>query len=56
MAVAEQCDIGEPDRVLALDPQHEDQPVRQVNQVLVEHGLATQDRRLTVVTAVHVSG
>src|SRR5262249_41338015 len=54
MPVAEQRDIGEPDRVLALDPQHEDQPVRQVDEVLVEHGLAAQDRCLTVVAAVRV--
>ena len=54
VAVTEQIDIGEPDRVPALDAQLEDQPVRHVNKILVEHGHAAQDRRLAVVTAVYV--
>src|SRR6266568_1632506 len=39
--VAEQLDVGEPDRILALDAQ-------------LEHGHAAEDRRLAVVAAVHV--
>ena len=54
VTVAQQLHIGEPDRVLALDPQAKDQPVRQVDEVLVEHGQATQDRRLAVIASVHV--
>src|SRR5580693_8606195 len=54
MAVTEQLHVGKPDHVPALDTQLEDQPVRQVYQVLVEYGQPAQDRRLAVVTAVHV--
>jgi hypothetical protein len=54
MAVTEQLHVGEPYHVPALDTQLEDQPVRQVDKVLVEHGQPAQDRRLAVVTAVHV--
>jgi hypothetical protein len=54
MTVIEQFHVGEPDHVPAHDTQLEDQPVRQVDEVLVEHGQAAQDRRLAVVTAVHV--
>src|SRR5580693_6419337 len=54
MAVTEQIHVGEPDHFLALDAQLEDQPVRHVNKILVEHRHAAQDRRLAVVTAVYV--
>ena len=54
VAVVEQLDVGEPDRVLALDAQLEDQPVRQVDEILVEHGQAAEDRRLAVVASVYV--
>jgi hypothetical protein len=54
VAVTEQIHVGEPDRLPALDAQLEDQPVRHVNKILVEHGHAAQDRRLAVVTAVYV--
>ena len=54
MAVADQFETGEPDHVLAFDTQLEDQPVRQVDQVLVAYGLAAQDRRLAVVAAVRI--
>src|SRR6266566_1564537 len=52
--VAEQLDVGEPDRILALDAQLEHQPVGQVDEILVEHGHAAEDRCLAVVAAVHV--
>src|ERR1019366_5917587 len=42
------------DRVLALDSQREDQPVRQVDEILVEHREAAQDCRLAVVASVCV--
>src|SRR5690242_17422888 len=54
VAVTEQIYVGEPDHVAALDAQLEDQPVRQVDEILVEHGQAAQDRRLAVVTAVRI--
>ena len=54
VAVTEQIHVGEPDHVPALDAQLEDQPVRQVDEILVEHGQAAQDRRLAVVTAVRI--
>jgi hypothetical protein len=54
VAVTEQIHVGEPDRIPALDAQLEDQPVRHVNKILVEHGHAAQDRRLAVVTTVYV--
>ena len=52
--VVERLDLGEPDRGLALDPQLEHEPVRQVDEVLVQDGQPAQDRRLTVVGAVSV--
>ena len=54
VSVTEQIHLGEPDRLPALEAQLEDQPVRHVNKILVEHGHAAQDRRLAVVTAVYV--
>jgi hypothetical protein len=54
VAVTEQLDIVEPDRILAFDPHLEDQPVRQVDQVLVEDRQAAHHRRLAVVAAVRV--
>src|ERR1022692_268027 len=54
MPVAEQLDVGEPDRILALDAQLKHQPVGQVDEILVEHGHAAEDRRLAVVNAVPV--
>jgi hypothetical protein len=38
MAAAKHFDTAEPEHVPALDPQHEDQPVRHVHQVLVSTG------------------
>ena len=52
VAVTEQIHVGEPDHVPALGAQLEDQPVRQVDEILVEYGQAAQDRCLAVVTAV----
>ena len=49
VAVVQQLDVGQADRVLALDPQLEHQPVGKVDEVLVAHRHATQDRRLAVV-------
>ena len=54
VAIGEQVDIGEPDRLLALDPQLEDQPVGQVHQILVEHRQSPENRRLAVVNPVPV--
>jgi hypothetical protein len=52
--VVDQLDVLQADGVLALDPQLEHQPVRQVDQILVEHGEAAEDGRLAVVDAVRV--
>src|SRR5260370_32646095 len=52
--VVEQLDIGETDGILALDAELEHQPVGQVDEILVEHRHAAEDRRLAVVSAVHV--
>ena len=49
MAVAEQLDFGQPDRVPALDPELEHEPVGEVDEVLVEHRHAAEDGRLPVV-------
>jgi hypothetical protein len=49
--VAEQLDVGQPDRILALDAQRA-QPVGRVDKILVEHRHAAEDRRLTVVNPV----
>src|ERR1019366_9045836 len=54
MPVAEQLDVGEPDRILTLDTQLEHQPVGQIDEILVEHRHATENRRLAVVNAVPV--
>src|SRR6185437_4017963 len=54
MPVADQFDAGKPDHILAFDTQLEDQPVRQVDQVFVEYGLAAEDRGLAVVSAVRI--
>jgi hypothetical protein len=54
VAVVEQLDVGQPDRVFALDAQLEHQPVGKIDEILVEHGQAAQDRRLPVIDAVRV--
>ncbi|MDF2978876.1 MAG: hypothetical protein K0S40_3604 [Actinomycetospora sp.] len=54
VAVVEHLDVVEADRVLAVDAQLEDQPVRQVDEVLVEDRAAAEDGRLAVVRAVGV--
>src|ERR1700744_6480441 len=54
VTVADQFDAGEPDHILAFDTQLKNQPVRQVDQVLVEYGHAVEDRRLAVITAVRI--
>ena len=54
VTVAEQFDVGEPDRVLTFDAQLQDEPVRQVDEVFVEDGQAAKDRGLAVVAAVRV--
>ena len=55
MAVVQQLHLAEADRVLALDPQLQHQPVRQVDEVLVEHRDAPEDRRLAVVDPMGIS-
>jgi hypothetical protein len=52
--VGEQVDVVEPDRVLALDPELEREPVGQVDEVLVEDRAAAEDRGLAVEDAVRV--
>jgi hypothetical protein len=54
VAIIEQLHITEPERVPALDAQLEHQPVRQVHQVLVEHGTTAEDRRLAVVDTMRI--
>ena len=54
MAVAEQLDVRQPDRVCTLDPQLEHQPVGKVDEILIEDRQAPKDRRLTVVDPVHI--
>ena len=54
VAVGQQLDLVEPQHLLTLDPEPEDSPVRQVDQVLVEHRDPTHDRRLAVVAAMGV--
>ena len=52
--VLEQFDVAEADRVFILDLQHQDEPVREVDEVLVEDRPPAHDRRLAVVQAVRV--
>jgi hypothetical protein len=54
VAVVEQLDVVEPDRVLALDAQLEHQPVGEVDEIFVEHGQPAQDGRLPVIDPVRV--
>ncbi len=54
VAVLEHVDALQADRVLALDAQLEDEPVREVDEILVEDGAPAHDRRLAVVAAVAV--
>ena len=54
VAVLEQFDVVQADRVVALDPQLEHEPVGQVDEVLVEDGTPAHKRRLAVVAAVRV--
>ena len=54
VAVLEQLDVAQADRVIALDPQLEHEPVGQVDEILVEHGTPAHHRRLSVVAAVRV--
>jgi hypothetical protein len=54
VAVVKQFDLADPYSVLALDAQLEDQPVRQVDEILVEDGQAAQDRRLPVIASVRI--
>jgi hypothetical protein len=54
VAVVEQLDVADADRVLALDTQLQHEPVGQVDEVLVEDGPAAHDRRLAVVQPVGV--
>ena len=44
VTVLEQPGVGEPDRLPGLDTQLENQPVRQVDEILVGHGQPTQGR------------
>ena len=54
VAVLEQLDVVQADRVVALDPQLEHEPVGQVDEVLVEDGTPAHHRRLAVVAAVRI--
>jgi hypothetical protein len=54
VTVLEQPGVGEPDRLPGLDTQLENQPVRQVDEILVGHGQPTQDRRLAVIASVRI--
>jgi hypothetical protein len=54
MPVGQVLDVADAHRLLALDDQLEHEPVRQVDQILVEHGASAQDRRLAVVGSVGV--
>ena len=54
VAIGQHLYVGQPDRVLALDPQLEHRPVGQVDQVLIDHRDASEDRRLAVVDAMDI--
>ncbi len=54
VAVLEQLDVADADRVLALDAQLQHEPVGKVDEVLVEDRPAAHDRRLAVVEPVGV--
>src|SRR5664279_2050081 len=54
MPVREHLHVVESNRVVAFNAQLEHYPVREVDQVLVDHRMAAEDRRLPVVYAVDV--
>lgn len=45
MAIVQQLDVAEADRVIVLDLELEDEPVGEVDEILVEDGPPAHDRR-----------